>query len=390
MFTVPNPNAPQPYSDGVVRLSPQAPDPNQQYGVYHHEPATAPPQSIPEESSRPRWEEPRRSSKHVIYSIEILIFSLVGCGWLAVREFMGATPVMDVSVLLCLLISSAVNLALALIYYTTDQFGAAAQGFFGHTLSIWVLYVYSLAESTTGGWGPLCCEGELSSGSAFSVTKTYAAAYFGGLPFHQTAGAVTLSFLSVVLILAAGQVRVCLEDPREWLAVNITTSVSCLISFHVGLFALNSKVCGGSELGGTVIVIAGLAIMLSADISGVLLCIPHAGRVLIQRGAELTLTALLSAWAGVLSFQIGGGVSLALIIIFGGIALWQAVALGGAMVALRRGDQHLSLAPAEDTLSPLRVSSRFSGAAHHGRPTMLMPGVGDTSLHGRRREKKAW
>ena len=48
----------------------------------------------------------KRSSKHVIYAIEILVFTVAGWGWLAVREFMGATPVMDVSVLFCLLISS--------------------------------------------------------------------------------------------------------------------------------------------------------------------------------------------------------------------------------------------------------------------------------------------
>lgn len=393
-----------PYSDGVVRLpplTPVVPDDSQTYQsaasdnsdranpVAWDEPYEQ--DGAPNQSYTPN--PPKRSSKHVVYAIELLIFTFVGWGWLGIREFMGATPVMDVSVLLCLLISATFNLALALIYYTTDQFMGAAQGFFAHTLSLWMLYVYSLIESTTSGWGPLCCSG---GASTFSVTKTYANAYFGGLPFHQTAGAVTLAFLSVFLILAAGQVRVCLEDPREWLVGQITISVACLISFHVGLFALNAKVCG-SEMGGAVIGIATAAWLLMADTQWAFFCVVPVERVVIQRSLELAFTALLAGVAGGLSTSIGGSVSSALMLSLGGVLVWQTAALAGIVYAWRRATaQHIAN---EDTLAPLvplvPLQSRFrNGYTNNNcntnyRPVMPLPGVREIRLQ-QKREKKGW
>ena len=110
-------SAPRPYSDGVIRLPPLTPDhpDDRQFG----DPASAPRNDFtPEDTDGPANPvKSKRSSKHTVYAIEILIFALVGWGWLAIREFMGVTPVMDVAVLLCLLISAAINLALALVYY---------------------------------------------------------------------------------------------------------------------------------------------------------------------------------------------------------------------------------------------------------------------------------
>ena len=316
----------------------------------------------------------KRSSKHVMYAIEILIFTLVGWGWLAVREFIGATPVMDTAVLLCLLISALANLALALIYHTADQFKTAAQGFFAHILSLLILYVYSLLESTTTNRGPLCCDGA----SSFSATKTYAAAYFGALPLHQTAGAITAAFLFVLLVLAAGQVRVCLQDPREWLTRKVSTSVACLVSFHLGLFTLNSKACS-SEMGGAVIGIAAVSWVLMLDILDIeVLSIgfnPNFKNsiTLIQMISEWTFCVLLAGVAGVLSSRLGSGSS-ALLLIFGGVILLQSVALGLKIWELTRREDYAPSAPfASNFNSNLKWKHR----------------TGEMRLLGRV-EKKAW
>jgi hypothetical protein len=307
-----------------------------------------------------------RSSRHMIYATEILIFTLVGWGWLAVREFMGATPVMDTSVLICLLITALANLVLALVYHTTDQFKTAAQGFFAHTLSLFILYVYSLLESVTPNWGPLCCDGA----SSFSVTKTYAAAYFGALPLHQTAGAITAAFLFVLLVLAAGQVRVCLPDPREWLTGKVSTAVACLVSFHLGLFTLNSKACDG-EMGGAVIGIATVAWVLMLDIPAVL-WLTRTPITLIQMISEWTFSVLIAGVAGVLSARLGGGSSV-LMLILGGVILWQSVALGLKIWKLTRR---------EESAPPLNSNLTLNSKWKH-RP------AGEMRLLGRV-DKKAW
>lgn len=343
----------------------------------------------------------KRSSKHVIYAIEILVFTVAGWGWLAVREFMGATPVMDVSVLFCLLISSTINLVLALIFYTTDQFKNAAHGFFAHTFSIWILYAYSLYESTTGGWDPLCCNGV----STYSVTKTYASAYFGGLPLHQTAGAITMAFLSVFLILASGQLRVCIDDPRKWLPRKVTTSLVCLISFHLGLFVLNSGVCDGTGTSGAAIVVATFALFAMTDFIPILISlivdIADEVKELIQMISELVFTVLLAAISGVLSSKLGGRPSSALMFIFVGVGLWQAVLVGIYVFMsvntsnkrkIKRNGRQLQpddFAPSAPPEHALRTAPKFSG--QYSRPVMLIPGVREMRLNGtHKRENKAW
>jgi hypothetical protein len=333
------------------------------------------------------FSQQKRSSRHVIYAIEILVFTIVGWGWLGIREFMSATPVMDVTVFICLLISSISNLILSLIYYTTDQFKTSAQGFFAHILSIWSFYVYSLVESTLTGWNPLCC----NSTPTFSVTKTYASAYYGGLPFHQTAGAVTLAFLSVFLILAAGQVRVCLEDPREWLQRKVTTSIACLISVHLGLFARNSRACDAVDLGGGVIGIAVAAWLFMADILPVafsLMCgIDPNVKALIQIVTELTLTTLLTAFSGVLSSRIGGEASSVLMASLGVVVLWQVGAIVLKILELAR----LRRTPPED-YTPTAPSEHLVNVGAHFRPVMVLPGVRDMRQYNMHRQggKKGW
>ena len=107
---------------------------------------------------------------------------------------------MDVAVMISVMVSAWLNLALALVLYTTERFADPARAFFSHALAVWVLYGYGLMESS--GTGALVC-----SGGTFSLPKTYAAAYFGGLAYYQVAGAVTLALLTFILVLAAGQAR---------------------------------------------------------------------------------------------------------------------------------------------------------------------------------------
>lgn len=373
----------------------------------------------------------KRSSRHLLYSVEILVFSLVGWGWLAMREYLGATPVLDISVLLCLLISSIVNFALSMVYHTTDQFKPAAQAFFAHTLSLWALYVYGLSESVTARSSPLCCKGV----SSYSLSKTYTVAYFGGLPFHQAAGMVTVSFLSVLNVISAAQVRVCLEDPREWLTLDFFIAVVCLLSMHLGLFAISAGVCDVDWFGLGVIVVAGvmLAVMLHIPedivelfewISGLL---PkkrantqtnaqadtrantqantqanrktkktkkesHPVLVLVQKITELLSTALLAGMTAVLSFKLGGDPSLLLLVVFGVVVLCQMGAVLSSLVEVAVTGKSNSKTPRQqgnDTPSapPKHLLSRYSNS----RPVMVLPSVREMRMHEtRRREKKAW
>jgi hypothetical protein len=366
-------------------------------------------------ASKPTNVPPKRSSRHLFYALELLVFVVVGWGWLAMREFMSATPVLDVTVFICLLASSVINLCLALAYYTTDQFKSSAQGFFAHTLTVWVLYIYSISESTTVGQSLICCNNSDSSIKTFSVSKSYSAAYYGSLPFHQTAGAVTLAFLTVFLILAAGQLRVCLEDPREWLLRKTTTYITCLVSCHLGLFSLNSRACEVDGLGRTVIGLAISAWLLTIDVPELYFgpfdlkrgtpASDNANKVnnvtdsydkwsLIQGISELTLILILESSAGVLSFRVGGSVSFSLMVIFAGVLLWQAsaVVIGLLAMAMSRRQQ---MDPPEDYAPPapseysVRMSNQFG--RHNTRPVMILPGVREMRRNGAqgRREKKS-
>ena len=184
---------------------------------------------------------------------------------------MGNTPVMDVSVLLSLLISSIINLLLALIYFTPDQFKNSAQAFFNHTVCVWCLYAYSLSQSTTDGRSPICCTVDGVQSSVYSLRLTYKEAYFGGLALHQSAADITLSFLTIFLILAAAQSRTCVqegvdgegpvgespvgespvgespvgESPIEWLLMKTALALICLLCTQHAMFGLKAPFLQG-------------------------------------------------------------------------------------------------------------------------------------------------
>jgi hypothetical protein len=375
---------------------------------YSDYPPQDPFQADPPVPPQQQQQQPKkRSSRHMLYSVEILVFSLIGWGWLAVREYLGSTPVLDVSVLLCLLVSSLINLALSLVYHTTDQFRPAAQAFFAHALSLWALYLYGLAESTAARPSPLCCNGAAS----FSAPQTYAAAYFGGLPFHQAAGMVTVAFLSVLVVVSAAQVGACLGDPREWLPRDVLLAIVCLFSLHLGLFTRAAGVCGDGGLGLGVVAVAGflLAVMLHVPEDGVRLYElardsirrrnnsnkvspegvqvsskkakePHRVLPLVQLIIELLSTILLAAMTAVLSYQLGGAPSVLLLLVFVAVVLWQA----GAVVLGVAGLFDAKKADPAPSAPPKPLLARYGG-----RPVMVLPSVREMRLAARR-EKKAW
>ncbi len=346
----------------------------------------------------------KRSSRHLMFAVEILVFSIVGWGWLAIREYMGAPPVMDISVLIGLLVSAVINMAMALLYYTADQFENAARGFFSHVLSIWVLYLYSLIESMTEAWGPLCCGGE----STYSVARTYSAAYFGGLQFHQAFGAVTLSFISVFLVLAAGQVKACVQDTRAWLLRQAGVSLVCLVSIHVGLFAVRAGVCSGRSTGQFGIALAILAWIFMSDVLPFVISrlrpLVDESKRLIQAMLELVFILLMMALSLVLSLSLGGRPSLVLSLLFLGICIWQASFIIFYLWAIRfrtqtqnqTSAQNRALSNEASAWGRGNVSNNSLGSgfrAFHARPVMFIPEIREMRLHEARRRSaltKAW
>jgi hypothetical protein len=90
-------------------------------------------------------------SDHILYAVELAVFAFVGLGWLSARELLGGTPVLDVAVLVCVAVLGCINLVLALVLYTAEQFERAARAFFSQALALWALYCYGLLCTTGEG-----------------------------------------------------------------------------------------------------------------------------------------------------------------------------------------------------------------------------------------------
>ena len=177
-------------------------------------------------------------SGHIMYAVELAVFGFVGWGWLATRELFGDTPVLDVAVLVSVAVLGCLNLLLALLLYTADRFEGAARAYFSQALALWGLYCYGLLQ--TSGTGQLQC----TTGPA-SAAKTYAAAFFGGLAYHQAAAAFTLAFLTFVVILAAGQVRSCGRPPTRWLSQCTGQAVVLALGLHLTVFLFYAPLPAG-------------------------------------------------------------------------------------------------------------------------------------------------
>jgi hypothetical protein len=282
-------------------------------------------ESLPE---KPRQEQ-AKSSTHLLYAVEMLLFALIGWAWLAVREIMGDTPVLEVTVLLVMLVSSVLNLLFALTYYTTDQFKDPAKAFLNHTACVWLLFIFCQFQSSTDGRGQICCA-EDGKKSLFSLRLTYKAAHFGGLALHQPAAAITLAFLSIFLILAASQARVCIENPREWpMHGKAPLAVVCLLCLQQGVFGLTAPVCKDQDLSAVVVGIAAFAWLTMLDVPWVLSRDTEPMMHLIQVGLEVALSLMTGVMAAVLALNLGGGD--ALLSVWGVMFLWQ---MGGIVTII--------------------------------------------------------
>ena len=358
---------------------------------------TAPP-AIPA-SVTPVIKQDKPAFAHLLYAVEMLCFAVIGWAWLAVRELMGDTPVLDVAVLLSLLVSSIVNLLLALTYYTTDQFKGPAQAFLNHVACVWFLYAYGLAQSTTDGRGSICCveEGAQVEGaqtSQYSLRLTYKAAYFGGLSLHQPPAAITLSFLTIFLILAAAQARVCTDSPREWPMGKAPLAVVCVLGVMQAMFGIKAPVCRDKDISSVVLAWVGIAWFFMLDMPSIYdyfigfeievgdkkkvetrtfrgMPLPPFVR-LVQTILEFVFTVLIGVLASVLAVNLGSGDALLLV---SGIALfWQG--REGLLCILE-------LAYPPEQKKQIATGAPFFSPSSH----LSLPGMHELR---RGRDKKAW
>jgi hypothetical protein len=323
----------------------------------------------------------------------MLAFAAIGWAWLAVREFMGDTPVMDVTVFITLLIASGVNLLLALYYHTPEEFRTSAQAFVNLVVCVWALYAYTLFESTTDGRSAICCSQGGAKSTTFSLRLTYKAAYFGGLPLHQSAGAITLSFLTIFLILAAAQARVCIEVPREWPLGKAALALACLLTLQQAMFGVVAPVCSDKDLALSAAVLSGIALLLMVDapwIVGLAYGSSSLGGVqvlpfvrVLQLLLELVFTLLVGVFAAVLAVNLGSGD--ALIVSIGLLLLWQLQQLVELLLEMRRpAAEEPSLPPTPLPAGPLPLAAHFLT-----RQTMLLPSVRELR-RANAGAKKAW
>lgn len=201
-----------------------------------------------------------RQDAHLLGAAKLAMFSLVGLGWLSVREYLGALPVADMAVLISVAALAGANLVLALALPRVDLFAGPAKAMFTEVLALCVLYGYGLAQSV--GSAPLPC----SSPGGFTYQGTWAACFFGGLPMHEAAGALTLAFLLIYLVVAAGQVRACAGEPMEWLAHGAGQAVLVPISVQLALLVYRAPLASPEQ---------GLAGLLMAAVAHMIVLMPR-------------------------------------------------------------------------------------------------------------------
>jgi hypothetical protein len=348
----------------------------------------------------PQDESPKKpSSAHLLYALELLIFALIGWAWLALRELMGDTPVIDVTVLLSVLVCSVLNLVFALIYYKTDQFKNFAQAFLNIIVCILLLYVNGLTESNTDGTGSICCVTDANvQSSTFSLRLTYKQAFFGGLALHQPAAAITLSFLFIFLILASAQCRVCNENPREWPSQKIPLAVIGLLGSQQAMFGLG-PLCKDKDIATAVIAMHVMALICMVDIAWVYEKVFGDESVmasgikvvsvvkLLQESLEVFFVLLIGALTAAHVANLGGGN--ALLVIIAVAFLWQMLLLLIAVLNIRNPEPASAEPEESDNHQQGIAELAVPVSAHFRYPhqPMLLPGVRELR---RNREKKAW
>lgn len=199
------------------------------------------------------------NSNHVFFAVELIIFALIGWGWLAVREYMGRTPVLDVVSVISVMICTLINLVLALITPSQLEFAPCARAYFTHCLALWIFYIYSLSESMRLDTGAMCCvDGSGNQGNTYSAGPTHAAAFFGGLPMHQVPGVVSVAYLSVILLIAGAQARACKPRPKDWVVRGLGLSITSMTAMHLAAYLLGVPMCDKDQMWGILSILVGI------------------------------------------------------------------------------------------------------------------------------------
>jgi hypothetical protein len=203
------------------------------------------------------------SSNHIFYAVELFIFAFVGWGWLAIREYIGKTPVLDAVVLISVMVSSLINLAIAVTLASSSAFAPYACAYFSHCIVLWVLYVYGFAESMRSDADALCCtDSSGNQGSTYTIGPTYASAFFGGLPMHQVPAAITIAFLTVLVLIAGAQARACTQSSKDWFVWASWLSIASLVTTHLGVFLMGLPVCNADMALPAITIVVGVAATL--------------------------------------------------------------------------------------------------------------------------------
>ena len=269
-----------------------------------------PPAGFPGPSPIPGSETPPAdSTRHLKYAVEILIFAFVGWAWLAVREYLGPTPVLDVAVIILVLCSAAFNLLAALIAGSAASFAPFARAFSSHVVIIGVLYIYSLAESMGPDTHKIRCTGPVVNAT---LSRTYATAFFGGVTLHQVLASVTVPFLFVLLLIACAQSRACTPNPGDWLLRGTPQAIAIVIGSHLLVFTFRAPLASTQPVM-TYIVAAYLAILalvvidfswLSAVVSGQRSPARIVNDQLIQTAVELISLVFVTVLLNTLSLML--------------------------------------------------------------------------------------
>ena len=288
---------------------------------------------------------------HIFYAVKLMVFSILGLGWLSVREYVGDMPVTDASALLAVVVLASMNLVLALAYPTVKLFEKPARAFFSQILALTVFYTYSLAESMSNTNGLGC------------KTWTYTAAYFGNLPLHEMPAALTLAFLLIYLIMAAGQARICRKDPKQWLVAGTGQAVLVLVVLHLALFVLkapaNPATGGGAVL--VLLVIIMWVLMLQLDWLAFFLKFKF---ILSTRKIKYEIvicTGLMLVTGLGLAGAIANGIPLPLFLVGMAVLAGEGLSLGWTAQAIQTGSD------ASGVVIPIRLLAKGGGNTNKNR-----------------------
>jgi hypothetical protein len=236
-----------------------------------------PPPYSPDAAALPVSESPdevdQDLSKHIFYAVELFIFAFVGWGWLAIREYIGKTPVLDVVVIISVLVTSLLNMALAVVFVDSSAFSPFACAYFSHCVVLWVFYVYGLAESMRTDANTLCCVDSAGyQGNSYTIGPTYASAFFGGLAIHQVPSVITVAYLTVLVLVAGAQARACTQLSKDWFVWASWLSITSLVTTHLGMFLAGLPVCNADPVFPAITILVGLAmtVLVGVDLDWIM------------------------------------------------------------------------------------------------------------------------